>query len=113
MYMVITWSVLLRIFCIEAVIDYFDPKFDQNKNCEHEELMLQLKRDPLRCSHASKGSDAVQWEECKKSLSRNLAETCPNTKIERVRNHQINKSTQYFYKIKFRPGLFSTANKEG
>ena len=65
-------------------IDYFDSKFDESKNCKHEKLMEQLQRDSLRCSHVSKGSDAVQWEECKKVLSNNLVETCPNTKIVRV-----------------------------
>ena len=71
------------------VIDYFDSKFDESKNCKHEKLMEQLQRDSLRCSHVSKGSDAVQWEECKKVLSNNLMETCPNTKIERVGRHHL------------------------
>ena len=64
--------------------DYFDSNFDESKNCKYEELMKQLKMDPLRCSQVSRGSDAVQWEECKNVLSNKLVESCPHTKIERV-----------------------------
>ena len=84
MYTVIILNILLKSLFSETNIDYFDPKFDESKNCKHEELMQQLKIDPLRCSHVAIGSDALQWEECKKALSNNLAEICPNTKIERV-----------------------------
>ena len=88
MYTVFTINVLLGTLYTET-IDYFDSKFDESKNCKHEKLMEQLQRDSLRCSHVSKGSDAVQWEECKKVLSNNLVETCPNTKIERVGRHHL------------------------
>ena len=81
-------KILLRILCVEATIDYFDSNFDESQNCKHEELMEQLRLDPFRCSHVSRGSDAVQWEECKSILSNNLVEACPNTKIERVSRHQ-------------------------
>ena len=64
--------------------EYFDSNFEESKNCKFEELMKQLMVDPLRCSHFSRGSDAMQWEECKNVLSNNLVESCPHTKIERV-----------------------------
>ena len=87
-YTFITLTFLLGPFFIVAnIIDYFDPEFDENKNCKHEQLMRQLEVDQSRCSRFSRGSDAVQWEECKKVLSKKLAESCPNTKIERVSKH--------------------------
>ena len=76
-------NTILGTFFIGA-IEYFDSNFDESKNCKYEELMEQLKGDPLRCSQVSRGSDAVQWEECKNVLSNNLVESCPHTKIERV-----------------------------
>ena len=96
MYKFIALDILLRTLCVEA--DYFDSDFDESKNCEHEELMEQLWVDPLRCSHVSRGSDAVQWEECKSILSNNLVESCPNTKIERVSRHQSKYSLNNFIK---------------
>ena len=87
MYQFIALHIISRTLFIEA-IEYFDSKFDESKNCKHEELMEQLRVDPLRCSRVSRGSDAVQWEECKSILSNNLVNSCPNTKIERVNKHQ-------------------------
>ena len=81
---VIILNILIRPFFINSYVDYFDPDFDESRNCKHEELMKQLKVDPSRCSQSSRGSDIVQWEECKKILSQQLAETCPTLKIERV-----------------------------
>ena len=78
---VIILNILIRPFFINSYVDYFDPDFDESRNCKHEELMKQLKVDSSRCIS---GSDIVQWEECKKILSQQLAETCPTLKIERV-----------------------------
>ena len=86
----ITLSILIRPFFVDAHVDYFDPDFDESKNCKHEELMKQLKADPSRCSRSSSGSDIVQWEECKRILSQQLAKTCLVSKIKRVIQHKQN-----------------------
>ena len=57
-------------------------------DCEHKDLMEKLKKDPRKCASSANGTDLVQWEECKKVLSNNLVETCPNTKIVMVKRHQ-------------------------
>ena len=87
MHTIITLTILFAPFFINANVDYFDPEFDENKNCKHKQLMTQLEVDQSRCSDFSRGSDEVQWEECKRDLSKKLAESCPNTKIERVIKH--------------------------
>ena len=83
MYKAAVFDIILGTVFIGAV-EYFDSNFDESKNCKYEELMKQLMVVPLRCSHFSRGSDAMQWEECKNVLSNNLVESCPHTKIERV-----------------------------
>ena len=78
--------IFIHVHPLCANDDYFDSHFDESKNCESEELMKSLKRDPVkRCASVSKGSDAVQWEECKQVLSQYLSSSCPTTKINRVR----------------------------
>ena len=85
MFKVICVTILFGSFLANN-IDYFDPTFDQSKNCKHKELMVKLKDDSKkRCSDISTGSDSQQWEECKKVISQYLASSCPNTKIEKVR----------------------------
>ena len=81
------FSIIIGYQLVYSIDDYFDQNFDDSKNCESEELMRSLQSDPIkRCADISKGSDALQWEECKQVLSQYLSKSCPTTKIYRVSN---------------------------
>ena len=62
------------------VIDYFDERFDESKNCKKEDEMEKAKKEGGRCATVSLSgddvSDELQWEECKKRLSQNLQKKC-------------------------------------
>ena len=87
MYLALCLNILFVYHLLCANDDYFDPHFDESRNCESKELMKRLEQDPIkRCASVAKGSDDVQWEECKQVLSQYLSSSCPTTKIERVRH---------------------------
>ena len=65
--------------------DYFDEDFDKTKNCEHQDLMFELEKDPFRCSRSTAGNDEDQWVECKQNLKKQLLASCPDTEILSVR----------------------------
>ena len=69
------------------VIDYFSEKFDTNKNCKQNKLMMKLGED--KCAVVSRGSDKKQWELCKTALVPKLAQTCNPRKIEKVLPYPI------------------------
>ena len=80
---------LILICPVYCKIDYWSDDFDAAKNCEHKELMERLEGDSSRCTSFRTGSDKVRWEECKKYLGKNLAASCPDTKIEKVKEFII------------------------
>ena len=77
-------------FCVlfaECNNDYFEEDFDENKNCKDEETIeeLEKQKDPVRCITVRKGNDkAVQYEECKRLLTRKLVESCLGVDVAKV-----------------------------
>ena len=45
---IISIVLLNKINTSEGLEDYFDPNFDKNKNCKHEDLMSKLMEDSLK-----------------------------------------------------------------
>ena len=72
----LTFSLNILLFTY-GELDYFSDDFDDEKNCKFEDEMDQLRQDPLRCAKTSQGSDAMQWQECKKILYHQLLSMCP------------------------------------
>ena len=67
--------------------DYFEEDFNENKNCKNEEEINKLKKlqDPVRCVSVSYGNDkSVQYEECKKLLTKRLVESCLGVDVAKV-----------------------------
>jgi len=64
--------------------DYWSDDFDEDKNCEQEELIAKLQKEtsPSKCSSRMAGSFEVQWSECKKDLAKKLSNICGLLDIE-------------------------------
>jgi len=77
----------LLLAAVQLVInkeDYWSDDFDEDKNCEQEELIKKLQKEtsPSRCSSKMAGSFEVQWSECKKDLAKKLSNICDFLDIE-------------------------------
>lgn len=58
--------------------EYHGYKYDPDKNCSDVTLLQKLEKEDgaARCTTLASGSDAYQWEECKKDLSFKLIDYC-------------------------------------
>ena len=78
--------------------DYWSDDFDEDKNCDREKEIMELRREtgPGRCASSSTGktnletrnyfvflhilrplgSKIMQWEDCKKKLAKLVVQTC-------------------------------------
>ena len=82
-------------------LDYWTDDFDEDKNCEKEEIITRLRRETggERCAVKTKGrarsdeitflsdvsgSDEVQWEGCLNKLTKKLVFKCMPRNIETV-----------------------------
>ena len=81
---------VLYLVPITKAKDYWDPDFDENKNCIREEEMTKLRgaKEQTKCTSVGGGSGHVnqtmlQWEECKKRLGKKLWLTCKPRNIEK------------------------------
>ena len=78
---------VLYLVPITKAADYWDPDFDENKNCIREEEMTKLRgaKEPAKCAAVGgrSGSKMLQWEECKKRLGKKLWLTCKPRNIEK------------------------------
>ena len=79
--------------------DYFSEAFDAQKNCQYKKLMKKLKKEK-KCAEVTRGcfflfrfqlrspflgTDAIQWEECKKIISNKIIKKCALTHVLKVR----------------------------
>ena len=72
--------------CLHSVdydASWFD-SFEEKDNCKHKARMVDLSKEPQKCSTIATGTDDVQLEECKKSLKKKLISICPDSKIKAV-----------------------------
>ena len=108
------WMFFIVLIClalhpkpISSSDDYWADDFDENKNCEKEDLLKKLSRqkNPGRCSFARRGNflnllfqstvswwtftgnDQLQWEECKKKLTSLLVLSCMPRNINKVNSY--------------------------
>ena len=66
-------------------VDYFSGSFNAAENCKKEDLMTMLEKEtPKRCAIMDMGDPGVQWENCKKQLSRILQLKCTGLGILKV-----------------------------
>ena len=80
-------TLLYRVRKIEnRNADYFSGNFNTAENCIKEDLMKKLEKetDPKKCAIRDMGNPGVQWENCKKQLSRLLQLKCTGLGIIKV-----------------------------
>ena len=81
------YLLVILIECNSDNLDYFAEGFDENKNCKNEDEIKRLRKlkDPVRCMTVSNGQDrAVQYEECKRRLTRRLVDSCLGVDVAKV-----------------------------
>ena len=74
--------------------DYFSGNFNAKENCKREDLMMKLQKEtnPQRCAIIDMGNPGVQWENCKKQLSKLLQLKCTGLGVQQVREKFVSSS---------------------
>ena len=89
-------TILCRVREIENrnAEDYFSGNFNAKENCKKEDLMKKLQKEtnPQRCAIIDMGNPGVQWENCKKQLSKLLQLKCTGLGIQQVKRIVLSSS---------------------